>query len=253
EQDFRTELDSTKRLAELQAQSASTHKARLQEVQGQVDQIKDDAAEEIGRLQAEIETERSDKEASESKVAELELQVEKLEQNVSRSRAGTPMRNGAGLDPSTPTRGGSPSGALPGSMRKSVNGLSFTQLYSNYMETKQELDSEKRRSAKLTEHLDELVTAVESRSPEILELKADQERLEQQVLEFSGMLDDANQNHQTAVKESQHWQNEAAASSREGELLRQQLRDLSAQIKMLLVEIQSREQGLGEMSAQERL
>ncbi|KAI7470446.1 hypothetical protein KC351_g12662 [Hortaea werneckii] len=253
EQDFRTELDSTKRLAELQAQSASTHKARLQEVQGQVDQIKDDAAEEIGRLQAEIETERSDKEASEAKVAELELQVEKLEQSVSRSRAGTPMRNGAGLDPSTPTRGGSPSGALPGSMRKSVNGLSFTQLYSNYMETKQELDSEKRRSAKLTEHLDELVTAVESRSPEILELKADQERLEQQVLEFSGMLDDANQNHQTAVKESQHWQNEAAASSREGELLRQQLRDLSAQIKMLLVEIQSREQGLGEMSAQERL
>ncbi|KAI7167285.1 hypothetical protein KC352_g25613, partial [Hortaea werneckii] len=117
----------------------------------------------------------------------------------------------------------------------------------------QELDSEKRRSAKLTEHLDELVTAVESRSPEILELKADQERLEQQVLEFSGMLDDANQNHQTAVKESQHWQNEAAASSREGELLRQQLRDLSAQIKMLLVEIQSHEQGLGEMSAQERL
>ncbi|RMY82393.1 hypothetical protein D0861_07907 [Hortaea werneckii] len=253
EQDFRTELDSTKRLAELQAQSASTHKARLQEVQGQVDQIKDDAAEEIGRLQAEIETERSDKEASEAKVAELELQVEKLEQNISRSRAGTPMRNGAALDPSTPTRGGSPSGALPGSMRKSVNGLSFTQLYSNYMETKQELDSEKRRSAKLTEHLDELVTAVESRSPEILELKADQERLEQQVLEFSGMLDDANQNHQTAVKESQHWQNEAAASSREGELLRQQLRDLSAQIKMLLVEIQSREQGLGEMSAQERL
>ena len=252
EQDFRTELDSTKRLAELQAQSASTHKARLQEVQGQVDQIKEDAADEIGRLQAEIETERSDKEQAESKVAELELQVEKLEQNVNRSRAGTPMRNGSGFDPATPTRGGSPS-ALPGSMRKSVNGLSFTQLYSNYMETKQELEAEKRRSTTLSEHLDELVTHVESRAPEVLELKADQERLEQQVLDFSNMLDDANRKSEGAAKDVQHWQNEAAAASREGELLRQQLRDLSAQIKMLLVEIQSRDQGLGEMSAQERL
>ncbi|TKA34185.1 hypothetical protein B0A50_00165 [Salinomyces thailandicus] len=252
EQDFRTALDSTKRLADLQAQSASTHKARLQEVQAQVDQIKEDAAEEIGRLQAEIETERSDKETVESKVAELELQVEKLEQNATRSGAGTPMRNG-GFNPATPTRGGSPSGAMPGSLRKSVNGLSWTQLYSNYMETKQELEFEKGRCAKLTEHLDELVNAVESRSPEIMELKADQERLEQQVLDFSNLLDDANQTRESAVKESQHWQNEAAGAERESEILRQQLRDLSAQIKMLLVEIQSYERGLGEMSAQERV
>nr|OQO09810.1 hypothetical protein B0A51_17986 [Rachicladosporium sp. CCFEE 5018] len=76
EQDFRTQIDSTKRLADLQAQNANTHKARLQHIQEQLDQTKDDAAEEISRLQAEIETERYDKEEAERKLAELKSKLE---------------------------------------------------------------------------------------------------------------------------------------------------------------------------------
>ncbi|KXL48806.1 MAG: hypothetical protein FE78DRAFT_127698, partial [Acidomyces sp. 'richmondensis'] len=255
EQDFKTELNSSKRLAELQAQSAKTHKDRLQEVQGQIDQIKDDAADEIGRLQAEIETERGDKETAERRVAELELEVERLQQQPRGSRPSTPMRNGP-FDPSTPGRLGSRSdspSAMPGSMRKTVNGLSFTQLYAQFTEKERELAAEKARTNKLSTTLDELVTQLETQGPEVLAMKEEQEKLEQQVLEFSTMLDDANQTRDNAVKEAHHWQTEAAAAAREGDILRQQLRDLSAQIKMLLVEAQSREQGLGDMSATERL
>lgn len=255
EQDFRTELDATKRLADLQAQNAATHKARLHDVQGQVEQIKEDAAEEIGRLQAEYETERADKEQAERRVAELELTVERLEQQPRASRPGTPMRNG-GFDPATParlaSRAGSPS-AMPGSMRKTVNGLSFTQLYADYTEIQGLFANEKRRTTKLSEQLEELVNAVEQRSPEVLEMKADQEKLEQQVLDFSNMLEDATRSRDDAIKEAQHWQSEASAVAREGDILRQQLRDLSAQVKMLLVEMQSREQGLDDMSAAERI
>jgi len=255
EQDFKTELNSSKRLAELQAQSAKTHKDRLQEVQGQIDQIKDDAAEEIGRLQAEIETERGDKEANERRVADLELEIERLQQQTRASRPATPMRNGP-FDPSTPRRLGSRSDSpstMLGSMRKTVNGLSFTQLYAQFTEKERELAAEKVRTNKLSTTLDELVTQLETQGPEVLAMKEEQEKLEQQVLDFSTMLDDANQTRDDAVREAHHWQNEAAAAAREGDILRQQLRDLSAQIKMLLVEAQSREQGLGDMTATERL
>ncbi|KAK5132735.1 hypothetical protein LTR08_008701 [Meristemomyces frigidus] len=252
-QDFRTELDSTKRLAELQAQNAATHKARLQDVHGQVEQIKEDAADEIGRLQAEIETERSDKEQAERKVAELELNVERLEQEPRASRPGTPMRNG-GRDPATPgSRAGSPSG-IPGSLRKkAINGLTYTAVYEKMTTAQQELELESARSLKLERALEDFMTTIESRGPELLEMKADQENLEQQVLDFSNLLDDAVQTRDAATKEAQHWQNQASAAGHEGDVLRRQLRDLSAQIRMLLVEVQSRDQGLSDMSASERL
>ncbi|KAK3675930.1 Protein mlp1 [Recurvomyces mirabilis] len=255
EQDFRTEVDATKRLAELQAQNAATHKARLQDVQGQVDQIKEDAADEIGRLQAEIETERGDKEQAERKIAELELSVERLEQMPRASRPGTPRRSG-GFDPQTPSRLGSRAGspsAMPGSLRKTVNGLSFTQVYSQMTEAQEELAHEQRRTKKLSDTLEDMVRELEQRGPELAEVRQDQERLEQEVLNFSTMLDEAVQTRENAVKEAERWQNEAAAAAREGDVLRQQLRDLSTQIKILMVEMESRDQGLGEMSAQERV
>jgi nucleoprotein TPR len=254
EQGFKAELDGSKRLAELQAQNAATHKARLQEVQAQVDQIKDDAADEIGRLQAEIETERGDKEDAERKVAELEIAVERLEQQTRASRPGTPIRNGA-LEPHTPGRLGSRAGspAMPGSMRKTVGGLSFTQLYTNFTECQEELEAERRRTSKLSTAMDELISELETRRPELEDMRAEQERLESEILNFSGLLDDANDNRDGAVREAQRWQGEAEAAAREGQILRQQLRDLSAQVKILLVEIQSRDSGLGELSADERL
>ncbi|KAM0716436.1 hypothetical protein Q7P37_007881 [Cladosporium fusiforme] len=249
EQDFRAQIDNTKRLADLQAQNASTHKARLQDVQAQLDQIKDDAAEEIGKLQAEIETERSDKEQAEQRIADLELQVERLEQQPRLSVPGTPTRNG-GFEPSTPGKFGSP--AVPGSAQKLARNLSHTQLYSQYIETKESLTAEERRCNKLQEALDELIQEFETRAPELGEMRQEQDRLAAEVLEYSQHLDESDKLREAAVKDSQHWEGEATAAAREGNILRQQLRDLSTQIKILLVEAQSKEQGLGEMSAHER-
>lgn len=255
EQGLRAEVDGSKRLAELQAQNAATHKARLQEVNAQVDQLKDDAAEEIGRLQAEVETERADKESVERTVAELEMTVERLQQQqVRSSRPGTPLRNG-GMEPHTPgrlgSRAGSPS-ALAGSMRKSVGGLSFTQLYSNWTECQAELEDERRRTNKLASAMDELITQMENKKPEIEDLRAEHDRLEGEVTNFSHLLDEANQNRDIAVKETERYRSEADVAIREGQILRQQLRDLSAQLRMLMVDSQAREQGLAEMSAEER-
>ena len=249
EQGWKTEFDGSKRLGELQAQNAATHKARLQEVQERVEQIKEAAAQEVGDLQAEVETERSDKEQSERRVAELELKVEQLEQQPRASRPGTPMNNGA-FDPATPGRVGSPF-TLSGSLRKSKM-LTNTEWYTKYNEMQTELEAERRRTQKLSNTMDEMLADAENHGPELLELRSDQEKLEEEVLSFSRLLEDANANRDNAIKDSERWESEAESRAREGDVLRQQLRDLSAQVKILLVEVQSRDQGLEGMSGQER-
>jgi len=252
EQGWKAELDGSKRLGELQAQNAATHRARLQEVQGQIDQIKEEAAEEIGRLQADIETERGDKEQAETKLADLELQVQRLEQQSQVSRPNTPMRNGA-FDPATPGRAGSPF-ALSTSTRKFGNKLPFsnTEYWTKYNEMQQELEAERRRTEKLSTAVDDMVTELENRAPEYVEMRKAHDELEQQVLDFSRILEEAHGNRDNAFKEVERWQSEAEAKAREGEILRQQLRDLSAQVKILTVEVQIREQGGDSMSADER-
>lgn len=252
EEDFKTELSSAKRLAELQAQNAATHKARSLELQNELDQVKDDIREEVSRLQTEIETERMDKEEAERKFAELELKYEELERRG--VRPGTPRHNGGG-DPATPGRGsrtGSPS-ALPGSMRRSVGGLSFTQLYTQYSESQEALAESQRRNDHLASTLDELVSELEQKKPEIDELRADQERLEDEVLNLSKLFDEANEGRRRASEEANEMRRNADAAVSRQKILEQQCRDLSAQVKILLVEIQSRDEGLGELSAEERL
>ncbi|KAF2171827.1 hypothetical protein M409DRAFT_18060 [Zasmidium cellare ATCC 36951] len=247
EQDFRTELASSKRLAELQGQNAATHKMRLQEVQTELDDIRDESHAEIGRLQTDVETERLDKEDAEKKLAELELKVQSLEE---RSRPATPRENGGG--PQTPGRAGSPS-AMPGSMRKVVGGLSFTQLYSQYNQAVEDLEGERNRNAKLSTAIDGLITDLESKKPHLEELYDQTNRLEEQVLNYSQLLEEAHRARDEAAQKADEYYGQAQSASGESELLRQQLRDLSTQIRMLLVEQRSREEGIGEMSADERL
>ena len=250
EQGWKTELNGSKRLGELQAQNAATHKSRLHEITGQLDQAKEDAQNEIGQLQAEVETERSDKEQAEAKVAELELKVEQLEQQPRASRPGTPMHNGA-FDPMTPGRAGSPF-AIPGSTRKS-RVFTNTEYVTKINELQQDLEAERRRTQKLSDAMEDMCTELENRGPELVELRLEQERLEEEVLNFSRLLEDANGTRDNAVKEVENWQGEAESRASEGDILRQQLRDLSAQVKILVVEIQIRDQGLGGMSNNERL
>ena len=247
EQGWKMELSSGKRLAELQAQNAATHKSRLQEVQAQVDQIKEDAADEIGRLQAEIETERADKEQAEFRVADLELKVERLEQPPT-SIPGTPQNGALGFAMS----GAAGSPLVPGSARK-FERMTQTQYVSRINELENALAVERRRTAKISEDVDEMIADVENRGPELQELRAERQRLEEELLNSSSLLDEAAAARERSSKLAQRWSGEAEMRAREIEILRQQLRDLSAQVKILLVELQSRDRGLGEMSAQERL
>ncbi|KAF2153514.1 hypothetical protein K461DRAFT_141426 [Myriangium duriaei CBS 260.36] len=245
---FKTELDSARRLADLQKQSAETARSRLQDLESSLEQVKDAAADEIGQLQAEIETERTDKEALENRLADLELELEQLQSAQSAVRQqtptpGTPIRNTNGLSVATPLRAASPLPFTPGTARSKGN-LTFTQLVGEVGGLRSDLDAERRRNAALTQELDEMLRDLESRGPEQDDFRQDKERMEAEVMEMSTLLDATLAEKEAAVSEARRWEGEVSGLSKESSVLRQQLRDLSAQIKILLVEMQARDQGL---------
>jgi len=253
EESFNVELDSARRLADLQKQSADTARARLQELQNNLDHVKDSAAEEIGQLQAEVETERNDKLGAETRLAELELEIERLQTEVTAaqerpSRHGTPARSTNGFPIGTPRRAASPAAFTPGSARMKGN-LSFTQLYSQVSTLQNELETERRRSGALTAELDEMIRDLEGRGPEQEDLRNEKERMEAEVVEMSAMLDAAVADRDEAMRDAQKSESQVNGLTKEGDVLRQQLRDLSAQIKILLIEMQAREQGLEALDA----
>ncbi|RHZ65839.1 putative filament-forming protein (Tpr/p270) [Aspergillus thermomutatus] len=235
---FRIELDSSNRLAELQGNAAQTAKQRVQECQLALEKARDDAAEEISRLRVEIETEHADKEAAERRVAELELTVSQLQSDGATARRSmSPARGLNGTGPSTPVRPGTPSGTFSPRTSRSKGGLTLTQMYTEYDKMRTMLAAEQKTNQELKATLDEMVQELEASKPEIDELRADHARLENAVVEMSNILETAGKERDDATKEARKWQSQVEGLAREGDILRQQLRDLSAQIKVLVMEV----------------
>lgn len=255
---FKVELRAANRLAELMKNSANTEKARQKDLQDQLETIQEDAALEIGRIGAEIDTEHREREAAEQKIIELEVHVERLEADVSTWQNQASLRGSSqtginGHAPDTPTRGGvTPRGYSPSPSLKK-GGLSITQLVSDYNDLKGELDGEKRRNEKLSSTIDEMILDLENRQPEVEELRADHSRLELDVAEMSSLVDTVAGERDLAIKAARKQESQVEAKIKEGEVLRQQLRDLSSQVKVLLMEVHLRDKGLDEIDAEKHL
>lgn len=253
---FQVELDAANRLAELMRNSANTERERQRDIREQLETFKEDASEQIGRISAEVDTEHREREVAEQRVAELEVQVERLEADLT-----TLSNQASGHDSShrvvnghavgTPVRGGStPNAYSPGPAHK--GGISLTQLYSDNSHLKRSLEAEKRRNEKLSNTIDEMINDLESRQPEVEELRADHGRLESDVAEMSSLVDVIGGERDQAVKDARKKEGQLEAKIKECEVLRQQLRDLSSQVKMLVVEIHLRDQGVDELSPERR-
>ena len=254
EESFRQELESARRLAQLQSQQTETHRNRLRDVEAALEKAKDDAADQVGRSQQEAETERRDREQAEHRIGELEAEVDRLEALVAGqaqvgSVPGTPRH---GLNGSTLGRAGSPAQfGTPGSVR-SKSAFTATQAIDELYKVKGQLATERRRGDRLEAEMEEMMQGLEAKQPEIEEMQAEHVRLQEEVVEMSKFVDQAGKERDRMKKEARKAEAEAATALAEGNILRQQLRDLSAQIKMLLCDLDARERGLGALSAAER-
>ena len=243
EETFRIELETANRLAKLQESSANSAKQRAQECQLALENAKNEAAEEIARLRVEMETEHADKEAAETRVSELEATITQLESQGLRNRSASPARSLNGAGPTTPMRPGTPGSTFSPRMSRTKGNLTFTQMYTEYDKMRTQLSAEQRTNQELRSTLDEILQELESTKPEIDDLRNDHKRLEDAVMDLSGLLETSAKERDHAIKESRKWQGKVEGLTREGDILRQQLRDLSAEIKVLVLEVAIAKQG----------
>ena len=210
QESFRIDLESARRLADLQKQSADTAKARLQEVQKAYNQVREEAADEIGQLQAEIDSEHAAKEAAENRIADLESQIESLQNEVvvtnrGSSQPATPRRgvNGIGAY-GTPGRVGSPlrSSTPSGSRNKGDGSIG---VYGDHMQLKAQLEHERRRNERLKTTIEQMVVELEKKGPEVEDLRLDHERLAADVAEISKVLEQTIKERDKLRKDARKW------------------------------------------------
>ena len=251
-EDYRQELESAKRLAQLQSEQTETHRNRLQEVEVAFEKAKDDAAEEIGRWRQDAESERHEREQGEHRIAELEAEIDRLQVLASQPRAGSvPGTPRNGLNGSINGRAGSPAQfGTPGSVRSKP--VTVTQAMEEVYKLKGLLATEKRRSERFEKEVDEMMQGLEAKGPVIENMQAEQDRLQQAVVDMSNFVDQVGTDRDRARKDLRKAQSEASTAQAEANILRQQLRDLSAQVKMLLFDLESRDQGLTALDTAER-
>jgi nucleoprotein TPR len=236
---LRADLDNAKHLATLQEAKANTHQQRADHLAHACEEVKENAAEEVGQLRAEIETEHTDREAAEQRVAELESVVQQLqnEAEIHRSRPGTPSRGMNGPEMSTPLRLETPTGIFsPASGSRMKGTLSMTQMYSEYKRLERELANERQTTDRLQSELDTMLQDLEINRPEIDELRLDHERLRTDLVDMSNTLQNANHERDQALKQVRTLQGQVESHSKEAILLTQQVRDANTQIKVLLLE-----------------
>ena len=266
EENFRQEISSQKRLAELYQKAMSTSKARVAEVEKIMEQENQRINIELGQAHAEVETERNEREAAEKRISELEVEIERLESEISayasgagavQQRSASPHGSANGV--STPARrSGSAMGHLntpgsamfsPAAARLQKSGISITQLYADYTQMKANYDTEKRRNTKLEEAMEQVLGDLEEKAPEMQELRDEHARMEHDLVEMSSLLDGAHKERDQARKELRKMGGKLADFERETGILRQQLRDLSTQVQVLIVEIEQRDAGVQQLSA----
>ncbi|KAJ1328096.1 nucleoprotein TPR [Microdochium nivale] len=250
EEDSRQQSDSLQRLVDLHQKQAETHRNRVQEVEAREEQIKRECEDQVRRVNESLERANSDRDEYSEKADTLQAEVGRLEamladgtRNQPVSMPQTPRVNGS------PFRPASPLPFTPGSMRKTMG----TQHLEEYYKIKGLLGAEKQRSNNLAKELDDVIEQLEAKGPELEELQADNERLQQELKTISHLSDESFTARDNAKKAARRAEAVAATAQAELKILRTQLRDMGAQVQMLVFNVHALEKGYDQLTIEETL
>ncbi|EPE03223.1 tpr mlp1 mlp2-like protein [Ophiostoma piceae UAMH 11346] len=258
EESFRAELESSARLVELKEQQTETHRNRLREVELRLEQVKDESSDEVRRVRHEMEQVKEDLQQTDQRAQQLEAEVDRLQAMLATPVAATPGMQ-PGSAPQTPRanggtsallRAGSPFGT-PGSILRGKSSITAAQAMEELYKTKGELSRERRRTHELGQELDEIMSALEAKSPEIADLQEEADRLRNENVQISRLCEESFSERDFAKKAAKKAEASSITAHAEIEILRTQLRDLSTQIQLLVFNIQAREKGLEELTEDE--
>ncbi|KAI0405056.1 hypothetical protein F4802DRAFT_607044 [Xylaria palmicola] len=213
EEDFQQQIDRLQRLHELVEQQNTTQKTRLQAMEEREAHVKKECEEKVQQVSKEIASLNMDKEELAQANESLQAEVGRLEAMIASGAGGSSGQPGSA--PQTPR-------PLNGSMYRPSS--PFTT------------PGSMRKSVSATQALDEYYKDLE----DLEELYAENERLQSEIKNMSHLSDES-------------FQSTATQAQAENTILRNQIRDLGAQIQMLLFNMHCQEKGLDELTIEETL
>ncbi|NXG85536.1 TPR protein, partial [Stercorarius parasiticus] len=117
-------------------------------------------------------------------------------------------------------------------------GMKLTELYNAYVETQDQLLLEKLENKRINKYLDEIVQEVEAKAPILKRQREEFERSQKAVASLSAKLEQAMKEIQRLQEDADKANKHASLLERENQRLETQVKDLSQQIRVLLMELE---------------
>ncbi|KAK7397742.1 Protein mlp1, partial [Neonectria punicea] len=246
---YKQELEDQRRLVDMSDQLSKKHQERVRELEAEKERLKDNYENEIRRVRVELEQEKQAGAEMEERIRQLETEIDELQVRLEHapppeSAPQTPRPNGSMIG-----RAASPFGT-PASIR-SKSAITATQAIEQLYQVKGQLASERRRNQQLSEELDNMMTALEAKAPEIQDLQAESETLRNEIARMSELSQQSFEERDVSRRAARKAEGALATAQAETKILRTQLRDLGTQIQMLVFNIHALEKGVDQLTDEE--
>ncbi|KAJ7079784.1 hypothetical protein B0H15DRAFT_496126 [Mycena belliarum] len=185
-------------------------------------------------LRDEVESERKAREEAEKRTEQLEEVLERM------GRGDLPVPGNRALDLTTDgLMGLSPTVAMVSKAQRS--GKTFTEVYADYVRLQEEFAKKCTEYDRMDQTLSAVLSQIEERAPILSQQRAEYERLQSEASHLTSQLSQALSDRDAQATIARENSQKLARSTRENDLLQQQLTDLGRQIQNLLREIGRRD------------
>ncbi|KFZ65713.1 Nucleoprotein TPR, partial [Antrostomus carolinensis] len=237
EERFHNELNAHIKLSNLYKSAADDSEAKSNELTGAVEELHKllkEAGEANKATQehlAEVEESRAlmEKELRE-KISKLEKELENANDLLSATKRKGAILSEEELAAMSPTAAAVAKVVKPG--------MKLTELYNAYVETQDQLLLEKLENKRINKYLDEIVQEVEAKAPILKRQREEFERSQKAVASLSAKLEQAMKEMQRLQEHTDKANKQASLLERENQRLEIQVKDLSQQICVLLMELE---------------
>ncbi|KAJ3814062.1 hypothetical protein F5876DRAFT_73301 [Lentinula aff. lateritia] len=242
---YSTETNSLHRLVEVLEAREKQAKDFVENMERDWAELGERADEREANLKADIEKERRAREEAENKIEQLEKVLDKMGRGElpipGRGAAGTPSRRTSGVfdEVHDGLVGLSPTIAMVSKTQKS--GKSFTEVYADYVRLQDLYEKKCIESQNMQAAMEDVLAQLEERAPVLSQQRIEYERLQSEASQLASELAQAISDRDVQYQAAQDNTQKLHKSSREIDLLQQQLDDLGLQVRALLKEIGRRD------------
>ncbi|XP_015725346.1 nucleoprotein TPR isoform X2 [Coturnix japonica] len=237
EERFHSELNAHIKLSNLYKSAADDSEAKSNELTGAVEELHKllkEAGEANKAAQehlAEVEEAKNvmEKELRE-KISKLEKELENANDLLSATKRKGAILSEEELAAMSPTAAAVAKVVKPG--------MKLTELYNAYVETQDQLLLEKLENKRINKYLDEIVQEVEAKAPILKRQREEFERSQRAVASLSAKLEQAMKEIQRLQEDTDSANKQTSLLERENQRLEIQVKDLSQQVRVLLMELE---------------